>query len=289
MPLSLRIPHVVVSGVLIATVFVLGVIQAASDALNAARAASGAVPARIPVSFGRGVYELLDHLAPAPYVEATLARDALDRGDLADAQRYAVHLPASSGRNELLARIARARGDTTLAYEYFFVAADTSEVQRAILMLATNDPQTAYEREGRFRRYLQALATHPDAVADAYSTQGQIAQIHVWHDGADPARAALWARRALQNYEIALNLAPLNLQYVLETANQALFVGDLREAERVYRMGVDVDPSSADVQAGLGLVALARGERSRARAFAQHARALNPASALLRTLEHQLR
>ena len=67
-------------------------------------------PDGFPARFGDAVYGVLDRLAPAPYVESTLAQRALERGDVRSAQRYALRLPASPSRDELLARIAGARG-----------------------------------------------------------------------------------------------------------------------------------------------------------------------------------
>ena len=64
-------------------VFLLGlfVLQLGSDSLTASAGAPGTFPTRIAPGFGRLVYTWLDHLAPAPYVETTLAQDALARGD----------------------------------------------------------------------------------------------------------------------------------------------------------------------------------------------------------------
>ena len=66
-----------------------------------------------------------DRLAPAAYVESTLAQRALERGDLAAAQRCALRLPASPNRDELLASIAEARGQGRLALEYSLAAFDS--------------------------------------------------------------------------------------------------------------------------------------------------------------------
>lgn len=122
---------------LVALVFV----QLASDSLDARAAASGTFPRRIPARFGDAVYGVLDRLAPAPYVESTLAQRALERGDVRSAQRYALRLPASPSRDELLASIAGARGQAQLALEYSLAAFDSDAVQAAAQRLAVTDPQ----------------------------------------------------------------------------------------------------------------------------------------------------
>jgi tetratricopeptide (TPR) repeat protein len=265
----------------------LGCIQFASDALYGASAAPHALPARIPQTFGLAVYGVLDRVAPAPYVEASLARAALARGDVDAAQRYAIALPASPTRDELLAQCAQARGVHLLALEYFIAAPDVDAVQAEIARMAQRDPESAYAFETRFRNRLIALTTHPDAVADAYWIAGDLATKRSWHPISQADRAA-WAARALNDYRIAAQQAPLNVKYALATANQALSMGNYDEAQRWYAHGVNVDPQSADSLAGLGLVALRRGDRALAMRYAERARVSGARAALLMELEREL-
>ncbi|MFZ1017766.1 MAG: hypothetical protein WAN39_07845, partial [Candidatus Cybelea sp.] len=69
--------------------------QFASEAMCARAAAPHTIPRQIPPAFGERVYRVLDRIAPAPYVESSLAQLALERGDAAAAQHYALRLPAS--------------------------------------------------------------------------------------------------------------------------------------------------------------------------------------------------
>ena len=85
---------------------VFAVIQLASDGLAAVAAAPRTLPTRVPPAFAIAVYSTLDRVAPAPYVETSLAQAALARGDAAAAERFALRLPASPTRDELLARVA---------------------------------------------------------------------------------------------------------------------------------------------------------------------------------------
>ena len=90
----------------------------------ASAAAPGSLPSRAPLGFGLAVYHALDRVAPAPYVESTLAAYSLSTGRAGEALRYALRLPASPARDELLARVAAAQGDASLALEYDLAAPD---------------------------------------------------------------------------------------------------------------------------------------------------------------------
>jgi len=282
-----RLPNGILIAVLAAAVLVFGTIQIASDALYASAAQPGAVPRHIPLTLGVRVYKLLDRIAPASYVEATLARYELHAGNASDAERYALRLPASPVRNDLLARVALARGHHRLAFEYFFAAPDIAAVQREIAEIATRDPQLAYLYEARFKDRLVSLTTHPDAVADAYWRMGELATRQAYRLPAGERRPFL--ERGLRDYRTALTLAPLNMNYVLSSANQALSLRAYRTAGRIFEHGVAIDPASADSLAGLGIVALREGRRASALAYAARARAINPKASELLGLERLLR
>ncbi|HXO07946.1 MAG TPA: hypothetical protein VN880_07925, partial [Solirubrobacteraceae bacterium] len=144
----------------LATAF--GALQLASDALDSSAAAPGTLPARVPVSYGVAVYRALDRIAPAPYVESALSREALARGDADAAERYALRLPGSPVRDELLARVALARGQTLLASEYFLAAPDPDAVEATAEALASRDPAAGYALERLLQVRLARMGTHPD-------------------------------------------------------------------------------------------------------------------------------
>jgi tetratricopeptide (TPR) repeat protein len=282
---SKRFSQTVITVVIVVAVLGLGLIQIASDGLSSSIASPGSLPSHVSGGFGLRVYEWLDRIAPAPYVESNLARSALARGDAAAAEHYAVRLPASPTRNELLAQVARAQGLPALAFEYFFAAPDVDEVQREIFARSSTDPRNAYDDEVRFRDRLIVLTTHPDAVADAYWLGGKIAVRVVWtqrypHD--------YWQQRALVDFLTAVKLAPLNMKYVLAAANQALVMQDISDARRLYRHGVEIDPANADALAGLGIVSLRGGDRADAQRYAARAYAIDASSGLVRELEREL-
>ncbi len=265
-------------------------VQFASDSLTASAAAPGTLPTHIPPSFGRLVYTRLDRVAPAPYVETTLAQDALSRGDVMSAERYALKLPASPVRDELLARVAQARGEKLLALEYFLAAPDAGAVNAAAdEALASRDPAAAYRLEELLENRLAMLGTHPDAVAEAYWRMGRYAnQMAFVQISGSPAQNA-WLRRGLNALEAAVALSPLSERYAIEAANQADLLGDRGRAAALFAQALAIDPASADAMAGLGVIAFQNGDRAAAARYLERARALDPQSLMVGALERDLR
>jgi tetratricopeptide (TPR) repeat protein len=269
-----------------ALVLALGCVQIASDALFARAGVPRSLPSRLSFTLGERAYRVIERVAPAPFVEAMLAQDALENGDVATAQAHALLMPASPVRNELLARIAQAQGERALALEYFLVAPDVAAVQEQVRKIAHDDPVAALDLESRLKDRLDALTVHPDAVAEAYWVLGQL-----WTDRAyrDPSHRDAMFREGLQNYRSAVSMAPLSEKYLLAVASQYLTLHDWPSARRFFQRGVDVDPSSADAYAGLGIVLLHGGDVSGARQYASRARSLDPGARILHDLERQLR
>ncbi len=274
MSVSQRLPRGIVLAVVVLVLVTLGVIQCASASFVAQPHTFSAL---IPRSFGLTVYRALYRIAPAPYVEETLAEDAFAGGEYSRAEHYAVRLPASARRDDLLGRIAAARGEPMLALEYYFAAPDFDRMQAAIRELATTDRASAYALEIRFGARLAELRTHPDALAESYFIAGQLAD--------SMARRDL----ALTQYERALALAPLDMKYLLNAANEAVSAGDYAKAKRYFARGLDVNPASGDCLGGLGIVALREGNRTQALQYAARARKVDPNAAMLAALERELR
>lgn len=269
---------------------VFAAIQLASYAFDApAAAVAGTLPARIPMAFGLSVYRWLDRIAPAPYVESTLAAYWLERGDPAQAQRYAIRLPASATRDELLARAAQAQGDSALAYEYFLAAPDVDAVQDAIDARAMRDPAAAYALERVLAVRLAMLTTHPDAVAQSYWQMGRLANLEGARLGTHGGAAARWFHQGMDDLQAAADLAPLSDKYGIAAANQAMLLGDVARSQRLFEKVVEADPGSADGLAGLGVVAYRRGDLSAARTYLTRARRLDPNAGMVRALANDLR
>lgn len=274
---------------LVAVAAVFATIQLASYALNAEVAAPGTLPTRVPQEFGLAVYRSLEHIAPAPYVVATLTAYDLSAGDTAAALREAIQLPASPTRDELLARIARAQGDERLALEYFIAAPDVSAVDAAAQSLAVRSPAAAYTLETLLERRLALLATHPDDVAETYFRLGQLANRQAWREIPDSKAQGAWLERGMRDFRSAVDLAPLSDKYLIVAANQAMLLGDLDGAQRDFARAADANPGSADAVAGLGVIAYQRGDVAAAENDLRRALALDPNSLMVRSLERFLK
>jgi tetratricopeptide (TPR) repeat protein len=279
----------IVGAVVALAVVAFATLQLASDALDARAAAAGTLPQEIPLSFGRTVYRVLDRVAPASYVERSLAQEALARGDAGAAERYAVRLPASPARDELFANIASMRGQALLAREYFLAAPDPDAVGRSADALAVRDPAAGYELEQLLEKRLALGGTHPDAVADAYWRMGRFANRQAWRQISGSIRQRAWLARGLQDFEAAVSLAPLSERYLVSDANQADLLGERERARMLFAQAAGIDPADADAVAGLGVIAWEQGDRSAAVAYLAHARALDPHALMVRALERDLR
>ncbi len=277
MTLARRLSRAGVVTVVVCVAALLGVVQLASGALYARAIAPGMPIAHLPAAFGVRVYQLLDRLAPAAYVEDSLATYSLAHGDATAAEHYAVRMPASPRRDQLLARVALARGQNVLASEYFFVADDIDALQQSVATQAQTDIPGAILFERRIRERLIELRTHPDAVANSYWISGNL-------------KASLGRLRpAIADYRHAEALAPLDARFILAVANDAYLVGDLTVARAEFLHGRAVAPGSGNMVCGLGLVALRTGHRARAVAYLRQAMVLDPHAQMIAELERALR
>jgi hypothetical protein len=254
----------------------LATVQVGSDAIFANAAAPYSFPAALAPQNGEVIYSAIAGVAPAAYVNDMLARAALQRGDLAAAQRYVLRLPASAARSEWLARLAQVRGDERASLEHFIDAGDVFAIDRLVRQLAPRDPAAAYALETKLKNRLEQGGTHPDAVAEAYWRLGVIA--------AQQHRQAL----ALANYRHAVGLSPIAGKYLLSAGFQAYDLHLMLEAQHDFARAIGVDPASADAYAGAGLVALSLGNRAAAQAYAAQSRALDARARALQTLQTQL-
>jgi Tfp pilus assembly protein PilF len=254
----------------------LALVQTASDAIYSQAATPYSLPAQLPRSLGERIYAVIVRAAPAPYANAMLAYAAMQRGDLTDAQRYAQALPPSARRDDLLGRVAAARGDHALAQRYFIAADDVFAISDEVDALSTRDPAAAYGVEQQFAKRLERNATHPDALAESYWRLGVLAS--------KLGKPAL----AMKQYTHAVDLSPLSSKYLISAGFQAYDLHDNADARRYFRRAIAADPGSADAYAGAGMTALRFGDRAAARYYAARSSGFDPHSHALSTLKQLL-
>ncbi len=282
----LRRPRIPIA---VAALLVLAALQAASDAIFSSAGQSASIPAHLPRRLGTTVYTALERLAPLPFVEAMLAHAALDSGEAAAAQTHVQRMPPSPLRSDLEAKIALARGDRHAAIANFLRAADVRVLQAEVDRLsALRRFRDAYDLENATREQLAASGTHPDLVADSYWRAGKLATALGYRAANAEARRG-WFTIGLGDYRRALALAPFSSKYLIAAGSQNLNLGQYKVARAYFERSVEVDPASADAYAGLGIVALALGDRPSAESFAARSKALDQGSTMLQHLNRSLR
>ncbi|MBV9408526.1 MAG: hypothetical protein JO164_06860, partial [Candidatus Eremiobacteraeota bacterium] len=220
---------------LVAFGFVCAVVQLASSALYAPLVANArSLPAHLPASLGTRLYAAFARVAPLPFVETSLADDALRRGDLVGASAYAARMPHNARRSDREARIAAARGQTQLAIARYLDADDDLALQHLVDDLQrAGQLREAYALERRVCDRLVATTIHPNALAASW-----------WHLGRLAARLhdLTEADTDLAN---AVALAPLNTTYLLDAARVARERHDDARAAALIARAHDVDPNAA--------------------------------------------
>ncbi len=73
-------------------------------------------------------------------------------------------------------------------------------------------------------------------------------------------------------------LAPLSERYLVEAANQADLLEERARAQRFFNRAADIDPTSADAVAGLGVVAWQNGDRQCSLGISNAGAAARPAT-----------
>jgi len=210
-------------------------------------------------------------------LQVQLARRALDDGELALATRRVAQLPSSLERDALRGRLEERAGNGSAATADFLAAGDRDGVERRAQSLAhAGRSAEALQLERQLATRLDDDPGQVDALADTWLSIGRLEQ----------ARGA--AQRSADAYARAVALAPLSERYLLPAGTQALNLGDFELAERYFTQAREADPSAAEAYAGLGEVALRRGERAQASAELSRAQRLGPQLPSVRRLAHEL-
>ena len=220
------------------------------------------IPRQIPTVFGERVYLVLDRIAPAPYVESSLAQLALERGDAAAAAHYALRLPALvESRRASFPRRERTRFAPTrvrvraggLRRRRRRRGSTTARRARSPYRLRTGGALgAAFERAHDTSRRARA-----DALAHG-SLRQQDGLEKSTRERVAASLAAQSARRFRGGRAAGAALGALRYR----RRNQADLLGERASAARLFRQAAAIDPTSADAVAGLGVIAFENGDAS---------------------------
>jgi len=239
-------------------------------------ATPAAWPALVPASLARAI-DAREPLFASGALREQLARLALESGDLSLAQQRIAALAPSPERDALEGRLAELRGDGVAAARAYLAAGDSEGVQRrATALAAAGHGAEALALERSLVARLQTDPGQVDALADAWLAIG----------GLEASQGS--PQRSSEAFARAVALAPLSERYLLPAGTQALEAGDLNAAQRYFTQAREADPSAAEAYAGLGEVALHRGDVAGARDELERAERLGPQVPSVRKLAHDL-
>lgn len=269
----------------IVLMLVFALLQFASDALFARAGTNISLPARLSCDQGIRIYAALPFLPPA-YTAAPIVTCALQTGNLRLAETALAHLPPSQERSDLAGRVARVRGLRDEAARDFADAGDAPAVENRVDQLVrAGNILAAFRLEQALRNRMLLGMTHPNAVADS---DWKLNVLATRLSRRLPSARWFWLGRALQYDREAVALSPYAERYCLAEGNRLLELGSVDLAERAFRQATQINPSSADALAGLGLAAIERGDLSSARKYEERAQLANPHSAMLLMVKQKL-
>jgi len=273
-------PRGFVAFVVGAPVFVIAaVLQVFGDVAVREHAVAPAWPLAVPPAIGDRIDAAGESLPLPGPLRLARARELLAAGDLGRAVREADRLPAASGdRRDLLATLARARGDVATAAREDAAAGDLAGLASDVdALVARGDLPAALAAQRLAIARIAARGVDLDALAQARFRLGGLEETRAyqWGDVKNPHRIA-HERLAYAAYAGAVDLAPLAERYVLAQANQALNLGDYAAAGPLFARARELDPRAVDPVVGQGDLAARQGDLPLARRRLADARALAP-------------
>lgn len=268
--------------------------QAVATVALRERATGPSWVALVPARFAAQVDALGPGVPLPPALRLALARKALAAGDTVRAQRDAEALPPSRDRLALEGQLAQARGDTAAAVTAELAAGDVAGLRGEVAALvARHDLDRAVTLERAMIDRLARDRTQEEALAEADFELGRLEEDQAWRFAPGSAVRRGHERASYTAYAQAVELAPLAERYLLGFANQALNVGlsdpaAYDAAAAAFARARATDPTSAEPLAGLGDLALRRGDRAAAAENLARARALDPNSDAVQRLAQAL-
>ncbi|MDQ2908827.1 MAG: tetratricopeptide repeat protein, partial [Candidatus Eremiobacteraeota bacterium] len=263
----------------------LAALQVVGSLAVRADAARGSWVRSISANVARKVAALPASVPLDGTVRLVLARAAFARGDFAAARTQLATLAPSHDKLALEGQLALVAGDSVAAARDAARAHDLGTLgQVTDLLVARSDFARALTVQRAAIAQLRSDPTEGDALAEAQFRLGRLEEMTAWRYAVGSGVRRAHERASLDAYVRAAAAGPFVERYLLALAAQALDVGRYRLAEATYERARSVSPSSADPYAGLGDLALRRGDRPQAARELARAQRLNPDSAAVRRL-----
>ncbi len=233
-------------------IVILGALQVMAAVALRAQAVAPSLAHGAP----RAIVDAVAALEPRVYEPEALRRvlgaDALARGDLARAARFAQSLNAGADRSAMEGAIAQARGDDSAAIADYLAAGDLVRLEDFIdAIAARGDYARAEALQSTAIASLQATGAQSDTLAEAYYRDARLLQAHAYALGATTPPGIAYEVRSQQAYTRASALAPLEERYLIALGNQDLNLGRLDAARATFAHLRDLDPSSVEALTGL--------------------------------------
>jgi tetratricopeptide (TPR) repeat protein len=168
--------------------------------------------------------------------------------NFSQAARLLATIPEDRRTDDLHGDIARSRGDSAGAFDWYLRAGDALRAQAIVDSAFDDDPQRALAAQLRLVRTLERGGATGDLLADAWWKLGERQR------AASDASGGRGSREALGSFERALAEAPNRKSYLLAAGIEALKLGDDDAAARLLAHAIEVGPSNAN---GYGALALA--------------------------------
>lgn len=277
---------------IVATVVVfaaLGALQVVGSLAVRAEAARGSWVWAVPQRFARSVGSLPPSVPLDGTLRLVLARAAFARGDIGGARAQLGTLAPSHDKLALEGKLSLLAGDPLTAARDAARAHDLDTLALVTdLLVARLEFARALAVQRVAIAQLRSDPTEGDALAEAQFRLGRLEEMTAWRYAVGSAVRRGHEHAALGAYARAAAAGPFVERYLLAFAAQALDVGCDALAETTYLRARNVSPSSADPYAGLGDVALRRGNRAQAAHDLARARELDPNSAAVRRLAQAL-
>lgn len=214
--------------------------------------------------------------APSPTAAAVVGRAKIDAA-LEAAEKYIARNERDAARLILQELIVKAPGEShahellgqVLYIDALIARARGDEAAAAALSIASYD---------RYRAAVDGAAGRSAELrAGLHQSAGEIAS------------AAGLRERALEHFEAAAKLSPLNAKHPLHAAQMDLLLGRVDAARSALERALLLDPDDPYAHASMALVALAGGDRAAAIASIEEARRIDPGDMGLRVQEARVR